>query len=115
MRLTTFLILGLLVGCSGAPDTDSSESSGGGTPTQPDLPTWPDGEGSGSGGPCGNAVQVVKLSTPDGGVVVTVVPIPCNPYWRDTGDPPPDRQREQVVDPNPWEINPRQVGPQIRQ
>lgn len=106
MRFTSLFILGFLVGCSGAPDTGGD--SGGGLPASPDdPPAWSDTPGSGSGGPCSNAQEVQQLKLPDGGVVVIVVPIPCDPYWRDTGDPPPDREREQVVDPPPAELNVR--------
>lgn len=101
MRFTSLFILGFLVGCSGAPDS-GDVGSGGGLPASPDdPPSWNDTPGSGSGGPCGNAVQVIKLEVPDGGEIVTVVPIPCNPYWHDTGDPPLDREREPIVDPGP--------------
>lgn len=100
MRFSSLFILAFLVGCSGAPDTDST-GSGGGTGSGGEAPGWSDTPGSGSGGPCANATQVVKAPGPDGGTILIVVPIPCNPYWRDTGDPPPDRQREQVVDPGP--------------
>lgn len=90
-------------GLLGAPDsTDETDSGYGGSAPEP--PGYYDPDHNGGPGPCGNAVEVQQLSLPDGGVVVIEVPITCNPYWWDTGDPQPDREREQVVDPPPDEL-----------
>jgi hypothetical protein len=103
MRYLTVAVLGLLVGCSGAPDSEPNQDSGGGSPgTTYSLPDNPGG--SGSGGPCDSAGEVIKV-TIDGQEHYIEAPVMCNPYWRDTGDPPPDRQRQQVVDPDPWEAH----------
>lgn len=104
MKLSTLLILAFLVGCSGAPDTGSDEGSGGGTGQADQGGYYGDRTSGGGPGACGNAFQTLKMNLPDGGVVVIVVPIPCNPYWHDTGDPPPDREKQKIVDPPPDEI-----------
>lgn len=108
MKLSTLLILGFLVGCSGAPDGGPETSTGGGNPSDPDgLYDSPSHQGS--GGSCGNAsVQIMSLNLPDGDVAVVTVPIPCNLSWIDKGDPPPDRVRKRVVDPPPNKIIIRQ-------
>jgi hypothetical protein len=100
-----FIVLGLLVGCSGTPNVGSETGSAGGTPAQPDLGNYEGDQTSGGGGPCSNAFQRVDV---DGGFIT--IPIPCNPFWRDTGDPPPDRLRKTLVDPNPEGVI--IVGPQ---
>ena len=106
MRFSTLFIMGFLVGCSGAPDTaDETDSGYGGAAPEP--PGYYDPDHNSGPGACGNAVEFMQFSLPDGGVVVIEVPIPCNPYWRDTGDPPPDRERESIVDPPPDELNVR--------
>lgn len=102
MKLSTLIILGFLVGCSGAPDSSQETTS-----TDDTSPSDPGGyEHPGGGGPgaCGNAFQQVKVKLPDGSTSFITIPIPCNPNWRDTGDPPPDREKQQIVDPPPDEI-----------
>lgn len=89
MRFATFCIVGFLVGCSGAADSDSG-SSGGGEPVDDEAPPgWYD-DGPNGPGACGNAYDVVEIVGPDGTVHQVTVPIPCNPFWIDRGDPPPD-------------------------
>ncbi len=94
MRFSTLVILAFLVGCSGAPTTQTSATEGWTTP----APGSPSGDPSGdnSGGPCDNAFETLVI---DGGTVL--VPIPCNTGWIDPSDPPPDIIKQRIVDPAP--------------
>lgn len=82
MRFPTLIVLGFLVGCVGAPETapvtDLEVQHDPGWYTDPSPTQGPPG--------CGAAKQGLKGP---GGTIVWV-PIPCNPFYMDKGDPPPD-------------------------
>jgi hypothetical protein len=89
MRFSTLFILGFLVGCSGAPDSDTGTLGAGGSDTSNEPPGWYDDGPSGPGA-CGNAYDVIELQAPDGTVHQVTIPIPCDSFYIDKGDPPPD-------------------------
>jgi len=90
----TLVAVSVLVGCSGAPDDHregtgqaqdaGSESSRPAESTDDPAVTLTQDIHE---GPCGRAeVTHVKV---DGGEFIFVIPLPCNPYYRDIGDPQP--------------------------
>ncbi len=94
MRFTALVILGFLVGCVGAPEEEPETDS--------IVHDAPDGERSdwyeedrGPSTGCGSAVEIVSVDGPNGEIYSVEVPIPCDPYYFDKGDPPPD---EEVID-----------------
>lgn len=100
VSIPTFVIMGLLVGCSGAPEPPQEPEEPEG-PVMNDLPKnsvgfpgddyYPTRNNLDTNmGPCG-ASKVVQLKI-DGGVVTANVPIPCNPDWIYMGDPSPLKQ-----------------------
>lgn len=103
MRFTPFIILGLLVGCSGAPDSGRGTGGGGEPDTGGDSYDYIRPSDNGGGYGCGNATEVIRSIGPDGQVIMIEVPIPCDPFYFDKGDPPPDDDEaideENVVDP----------------
>lgn len=94
MRFPALIVLGFLVGCVGAPETapsaDPEVQPGPGLYVDPTPTLGPPG--------CGAARQPVM--GPGGSVIW--VPIPCNPFYMDMGDPPPDDVLPvEEVDPGP--------------
>jgi hypothetical protein len=98
MRFSSFFILAFLVGCSKVPDA-TGNSDGGNMNVH--SPVFSDAPGTGSDDPCSNAAQFVKVNDLDGGFTFVEVPNLCDPYWHDVGDPPPDVECRQVIDPGP--------------
>ena len=101
MRLSPFIILGFLVGCSvpaaGGPQAGSTgptAGTGGSAEALSDT-------GGGSIDGCGTLAQHVEFRSQSGETVSYDVLIPCDPHYHDTGDPPPDAERKDVVDPAP--------------
>jgi hypothetical protein len=103
MKVTTLVLLGFLVGCSGAPVTDA-ESSAGGSPPGPEYSLG--GGGSGGYNPCGRTYKLT-FPLPDGGQVTKEVPVYCTIWEGDFGDPPPDELGQRVS------IDDRVLPPQI--
>lgn len=100
MRLTTLIILGTLVGCSGAPNTGRE----GDDPADPpsDAPYFDHAPARGPLG-CAELTQLIIMDMPDGSTAYRQTTLPCVPFYRDTGDPPPDEgdKRKQLTGPDP--------------
>lgn len=95
MRFLSIVVLGLLVGCSGAPESIAVDTQ---TAVSPGID--PGGEIPKRTEPstmCG-MVQVIRTFT-DAGEVDTFFTLPCNPSWQDPSDPAPDHKN--IVDPAP--------------
>lgn len=91
MKWFYVLVVTMLLGCSGTPDEhgeDAGTVDAGRETSEPragdpaveltkDVPQ----------GPCGR-VERTKVVV-DGSTYVFTIPLPCNPYYRDIGDPQP--------------------------
>lgn len=90
MRLLQYVIVGLLVGCSRAPNAGSG---GDGGSSQEDADSSinlaeqaPDRSRVG----CGELEERIVITTIDGEEVDVYIPVACNRFYLDQGDPPPD-------------------------
>ena len=92
MRFTPFIIVGFLVGCVGAPVPDTTEQDDQ-EPGQAYSYARPATKGPFG---CGTMTQVIG-----GGDFAVTVPVPCDPFYLDRGDPPPDDIGDDVIDPEP--------------
>lgn len=85
-----YLILSLLVGCAyGVEDPLPLEEA---QNIQAPTPRYSPNEESQDTdqGACGRRRQTITFDLPDGGHSVTIsLPVECDPFWIDRGDPPP--------------------------
>lgn len=89
-----------LVGCVGAQDVTSEEMQGSPQKVGYGASVWEEK----SEGPCANAVDVYVEEGPRGEVYIIEVPVACNQFWQDRGDPVLQLARvKQVYDPSPLE------------
>lgn len=97
LQLGVFILalVGLVQGCIMDTETVVDEGVGGALPSDPGAggaEGWHPGssgpKGPYFGGPCGYDVHVFEM--PDGSVIEMILPLECNPFWIDMGDPPPE-------------------------
>ena len=88
-------LIGLGSGCIVETSDTVVQEGGGGAPSEPindGAEGWstgsPTSPGPWGGGPCG--YQAYTFPMPDGTETVLILPLECDPFWFDTGDPPPE-------------------------
>jgi hypothetical protein len=67
------------------------------TPTEQSEGPGPDQEAPLEPNPCGSTIEILKL--PNGEQAIAEIPIECNIFYIDRGDPPPESQQHHTGDP----------------
>lgn len=90
MKMTMVGVLGLVLSGCLVQTTNPDEFQDSPVPPAERI-TIPAPNTIGSPDPCASLLRVINL--PDGRSLFVEVPVECNPYYIDRGDPPPESQK----------------------